>query len=47
MIWQNGSSLALNVKVDKFKVLDNEQNINKEPKIQENIEECWQDWEEI
>ncbi len=47
MIWQNGSGLPLNIKVDKFKVLDNEQNINKEPKTEENIEEYGEDWEEI
>ena len=47
MLWQNGSSLALNVKVDKFTVLGNEQNNNRESKEVEQVVDYEQDMEEI
>ncbi|MBS5794593.1 MAG: DUF4314 domain-containing protein [Clostridiales bacterium] len=47
MLWQNGSSLALNVKLDKFTVLGNEQNNNRESKEVEQVVDYEQDMEEI
>ena len=47
MLWQNGSSLALNVKVDKFKVLNNENTHNIENKENEKSSEYEQDMEGI
>ena len=46
-MWQNGSSLALNIKVDKFKVLNNENNQNIENRETEKSSEYEQDMEEI
>ncbi len=46
-MWQNGSSLALNIKVDKFKVLNNENNQNIENREIEKSSEYEQDMEEI
>lgn len=47
MLWQNGSNLALNVKVDKFKVLNNENTHNIENKENEKSSEYEQDMEGI
>ena len=47
MVWQNGSSLALNIKTDKFKVLNRQINNSIENKEVEKVIDYEQDMEEI
>ena len=47
MVWQNGSSLALNIKTDKFKVLNRQINNSIENKEVEQVVDYEQDMEEI